>query len=431
MRVLVVGSGGREHAIVWALSRSASVTEIVCAPGNPGIAELADCSPEKAEDTKALVELARYRRPDLVVIGPEAPLAAGLADVLSEDFAVFGPRASGARLESSKSYAKGLMAAKAIPTAASASFRRPAEAIAYVRERGRPVVVKADGLAAGKGVTVCENAGQAEAAIDQAMVGLRFGEAGRTILVEDRLFGQELSLLAFCDGKTVLPLQPAQDYKRALDGDGGSNTGGMGSYSPVPICTPDVFDEAVQLVLEPIAQALAEQGETYVGVIYAGLMLTEGGLKVIEFNCRFGDPETQALLPRLKTDLGEVMAACVDGALAGESLDWSSEACVTVVAASRGYPDKKGFPTGLPVTGLGDVGSGEDVLVFHSGTARVEDRVVTAGGRVVSVSALGDDIAQARKKAYEGMNQISFPGMHYRTDIAARAAVSIMAGDSH
>lgn len=407
--------------MVWALGRRSSVDEILCAPGNPGIARVAECVPVNADNIDGLIELSGRRRPDLVVVGPEAPLAAGLADALGEDFAVFGPRSSGARLESSKTYAKKLMADAGIPTAGSRSFRRPDEAIRYVREREGPVVIKADGLAAGKGVTVCEDEEQAVAAIEQAMVGRRFGDAGATILVEDRLSGPELSVLAFCDGKTVLPMQPAQDFKRALDADRGLNTGGMGSYSPVPVCTPAVSEEAVQAVLEPIAAALAEQGESYVGVIYAGLMLTEQGLKVIEFNCRFGDPETQALLPRLETDLAGVMMAAVEGTLAGTALRWRPDACVTVVAASDGYPDRQSFATGFPISGLPGPPGG-DVLVFHSGTAMKGEQVVTAGGRVISVSALGPDIARARKKAYEQMDRISFQGMHYRSDIAASAA---------
>lgn len=422
-----MGGGGREHALVWALARSSSVGDIVCAPGNPGIAQLADCVNVKAADIEGQVDLARRQRPDLVVIGPEAPLAGGLSDALSPDFAVFGPSAGAARLESSKLYAKGLMAAKSIPTAACASFDRPADAMRYVLERDRPVVVKADGLAAGKGVTVCATSADATRAIQQAMVDMRFGEAGSTVLIEERLYGPELSILAFCDGKTVLPMQPAQDYKRVLDGDLGSNTGGMGSYSPVPACTPEVFDEAVTRVLEPVAEVLHERGETYVGVIYAGLILTGEGLKVIEFNCRFGDPETQALLPRLQTDLAQLMLACVERSLAGERLDWRPEACVSVVAASQGYPDQANFATGFAISGLAGPGEGdgegdEDVLIFHSGTALREHQVVTAGGRVVSISALGAGIAQARKKAYETMKGISFQGMHFRTDIAAAAA---------
>lgn len=421
MKVLVVGGGGREHALVSRLASNSSTSEILCAPGHPGIAESAECIPIGVDDIAGLVELASERRPDLVVVGPEAPLAAGLADALDQ-FAVFGPSAGGARLESSKSYAKDLMRSKGIPTANSVSFGDPGEAIHYVRKLDRPVVVKADGLAAGKGVTVCDSPEEAAEAIRQAMVGLRFGSAGNTVLIEERLFGPELSMLAFCDGRTVLPMQPAQDFKRALDGDRGPNTGGMGSYSPVPACTADVFDEAVGSVLEPIAEALRERGERYVGVIYAGLMLTEEGLKVIEFNCRFGDPETQALLPRLRSDLAEVMIASVEGSLGGASLEWSRQACVTVVASSGGYPDKPDFPTGFPIEGLTGSSPGDGVAVFHSGTALKDGRVVTAGGRVLSISALGPDIAQARKKAYEHMEQISFEGMHIRSDIAAEAS---------
>jgi phosphoribosylamine---glycine ligase len=424
VRVLVVGGGGREHALVWALRRSPLVHDVICAPGNPGIATIAECYPVAATDVAGQTELAVNSGADLVVVGPEAPLAAGLADALAEKgIAVFGPGASGARLEASKSFAKQLMARAGIATATSRAFERADEAIRYVNQLGGPAVVKADGLAAGKGVTVCEGPAQAQAAILEAMQQGRFGEAGRRVLIEERMEGQELSILALTDGKSVLAMPAAQDFKRAYDGDLGPNTGGMGSYSPVPICTRGLFDQAVGEVLEPAVAALAEMGVPYVGVVYAGLMATPEGLKVVEFNCRFGDPETQAILPRLTSDLAEAMTACTEGSLAGTSLDCTGRACVSVVAASAGYPEQDPLVTGLPIEGVSDAAQSEDVLFFHAGTAIKKGRLVTSGGRVLSVSALGDGIAEARARAYRALQGISFEGMRYRGDIAAKAAV--------
>ncbi|MDQ4148596.1 MAG: phosphoribosylamine--glycine ligase [Actinomycetota bacterium] len=422
MRALVVGGGGREHALVWALSRSAFVDELFCAPGNPGIAELAECHPTSATDIAGITGLARRISADLVVVGPEAPLAAGLADALADaGIRVFGPRASGARLESSKAFAKGLMASSGIPTAPARLFDRPSDAVRYVQAEARPLVIKADGLAAGKGVTVCDSADEAEAAIVEAMVERRFGNAGAKILIEDRLEGEELSILALCDGSTIVALPAAQDFKRAYDGDAGPNTGGMGSYSPVPSCTPDVYEQAMELILHPVAGELARLGEPYVGVIYAGLMLTEQGLAVVEFNCRFGDPELQAILPRLTSDFGEALLAATEGSLKGVEVTWSEESCVCVVAASAGYPEADPLPTGFEIQGVDEVGRREGVYVFHAGTALDDGRLVTAGGRVLSVSAVGDDLEDARSRAYDAVAGISFEGMRYRTDIAARA----------
>ncbi|MGH2809924.1 MAG: phosphoribosylamine--glycine ligase, partial [Actinomycetota bacterium] len=360
-----------------------------------------------------------------VVVGPEAPLVAGLADALEGKTKVFGPTAAGARLEGSKSFAKQLMAEKGIPTASARSFSDPVAAISYVHELGGRVAVKADGLAAGKGVTVCDDPAEAEAAIREAMIDGRFGEAGATVLVEERLHGPELSILAFCSGKTVLVMQAAQDFKPVSEGNKGPNTGGMGSYSPVPIASEKIRRQAVEEILEPIAAAVEERSGGYVGVIYAGLMLTAQGLKVIEFNCRFGDPETQALLPRLESDLAEVMMAAVDGDLAGAKLRWSEHSCVCVVAASKGYPQDPDMRTGLAISGLDTAAELKDVVVFHSGTGfspQSPDTVVTAGGRVLSVSGLGPGVEEARNNAYRALNMISFEGMHYRKDIAAGVA---------
>ncbi|MCW3034873.1 MAG: Phosphoribosylamine--glycine ligase [Actinobacteria bacterium] len=423
MRVLVVGGGGREHALVWSLSKSSFVADLLCAPGNPGIQELARCRPVAVDDLPAMVTMAAREFVDLVVVGPEAPLVGGLADALREaGIRVFGPGAAGARLEGSKGWAKSLMAAAGIPTAAAQSFDRADEAIAYARQllaAGAGVVVKADGLAAGKGVTVCDDDAQAAAAITDALDRRVFGAAGSRVLVEERLAGEELSVLAFCDGKTVLPMQAAQDFKRAHDGDLGPNTGGMGSHSPVPSCTPDVAGRITDQVLEPVAAALAAEGEPYVGVIYAGIMLTPDGPKVLEFNCRFGDPETQALLPRLASDLMEPILACTDGTLSGVRLDWRPDACVAVVAAAAGYP---GTPaTGAQISGLEGAEALTGLPVFQAGTRPGPDgSVVTSGGRVLAVAALGDAPWLARRRAYDGLAKVSFDGMWYRSDIGPR-----------
>jgi phosphoribosylamine--glycine ligase len=421
VKVLVVGGGGREHALAWALARSPSVTEVHAAPGNPGIGRVATCHPVGVGDIPGLVDLAGHLGADLVVIGPEAPLAAGLADALEQrGIVAFGPKKSGARLEASKTFAKQVMEFAQIPTADARTFESAKAAIAYVEELDCPVVVKADGLAAGKGVTVCDGPDDAKAAILEAMEQHRFGDAGNSVLIEERMEGPELSILAFCDGVTVLPLPAAQDFKRSLEGDQGPNTGGMGSYSPVPFATDGVVDQAMDQILNPVAAQLAQMGRHYVGVIYAGLMLTPAGLKVVEFNCRFGDPETQAILPRLESDLGELMTATTQGSLAGMKVACSDQACVSVVAASGGYPEADPLKTGFEITGL-DEAEALGVQVFHSGTAERDGKLVTSGGRVLSVSALGEDLASARKMAYRALEEVRFQAMRFRTDIAEQA----------
>lgn len=420
MKALVVGGGGREHALVWKLASSRYIDQVHCAPGNPGAAGQAELHEVPVTDTEAMVDLARRLGEVVVVVGPEAPLAAGMADALGDaGIRCFGPRQSAARLESSKRYAKQLMQEAGIPTAAARSFDDAGEATAYVRRAGRPVVVKADGLAAGKGVTVCRSAAEAEAAVADAMSRRRFGDAGSRVLVEERLEGPELSVLGLCDGGSVVALPAAQDFKRAFDGDGGPNTGGMGAYSPVPACTPEVSREVMERVFEPCVRALGARGERYIGVIYAGLMLTEQGLQVIEFNCRFGDPETQAILPRLEADLGELILAATEGSLAGVAAAGSPRACVSVVAASGGYPEQDPLQVGFEIRGLEDVDKLEDVTVFHAATRAESGRLVTSGGRVLAVSALGDDLEAARSAAYDALDRISFQGMRFRSDIAA------------
>jgi len=421
VKVLVVGGGGREHALAWALARSDGVERVYAAPGNVGIGSVATTVPIAATDVPALVAFVERERIDLTVIGPEAPLVAGLVDELQARGApAFGPTAAGARLEGSKAWARDLCARHGIPAPSYRTFDEAPAALAYLDSIGAPTVVKADGLAAGKGVTVAATREEAARAVEDALVRGRFGAAGGRVVIEEHLRGREVSALAITDGRTVLPLVLAQDFKRALDGDEGPNTGGMGAYSPVPFVDPDTEARLVKETLEATVAALAAEGVAYRGVLYAGLMLTEDGPKVLEFNCRFGDPEAQAVLPRLASDLAPVLLAAAGGGLEGIRLAWRPEACVTVVAASGGYPAD--HPTGLPIEGLDDAAALEHVLVFHSGTARRDDRVVTAGGRVLAVSALGGSLSAARERAYEALERISFDGMHVRTDIAKEAA---------
>jgi phosphoribosylamine--glycine ligase len=422
VKILVVGQGAREHALVWAFSRSPLVGQVLCAPGNPGIAELAERHSVAPSDFEGVVELARDVAVDLVVIGPEDPLVGGLADALrAEGIKTFGPGAKGARLEGSKAYAKKLMASKNIPTAMAREFSSAAEAIRYVSELASPVVVKADGLAAGKGVTVCDTIEIAERAILEAMEERRFGDSGEHVLIEEKMEGEEVSILAFCDGRDVAVMEPAQDFKRVFDGDRGPNTGGMGSYSPVPICPPELVDRVTDEVLEPIASALAEAAEPYIGVIYAGLMLTTDGVKVVEFNCRFGDPEIQSLVARMDFDLTEAILACVEGDVTQVKLAWTPQAAVTAVIASEGYPAD--YRTGLVIEGLEEAEDLTGLPVFHAGTkSGPSGEVLTDGGRVLAVTALGDDHGAARVLAYSAAEKITFPGKMMRSDIALRVS---------
>ena len=420
MRVLVIGSGGRESALVWALARSPSVAGVVAAPGNAGIARMADTIDVRSIDPGGALEAARRTRADLVVVGPEAPLVAGAADALrAEGFKVFGPDAAAARIEGSKSYAKELMDHAGVPTARWQSFDSVAKAVSYLDELGPPYVVKADGLAAGKGVVVTSEREEAVEAVRERIEGRVFGEAGSTVVIEEFLDGEEASLIAFVDGKNVAPCEVAQDYKCIFDNDEGPNTGGMGSYSPVPACPPELAESIVDVVIEPMVRATAATGRPFVGALYAGLALTSRGPRVVEFNARFGDPETQALLPRLRSDLGEVALAAATGDLAGTRLEWSSKACVSVVLASEGYPGR--YDWGFVIEGLDEVGAMEDVEVFHAGTTEREGQMLTAGGRVLAVSALGDGFGAARALAYDAASRINFDGKHVRKDVALRA----------
>jgi phosphoribosylamine--glycine ligase len=415
VRVLVVGAGGREHAILRALARSPQAPELLCAPGNPGIERDAELLPIAATDVPALVAAARERAVDLVVVGPEAPLVAGLVDALTDaGILAFGPTAAAARVEGSKAFAKELMAAAGVPTGRFATAGTVEEGLAAIGG-SYPAVLKYDGLAAGKGVVIAQDEGQARAALEDFLVRHRFGDG--EVLVEEHLTGEELSLLALCDGERAVPLAPAQDFKRIHDGDQGPNTGGMGSYSPVPGCGDPAELSAV--VHQPLVDELRRRGTPFHGVLYAGLMLTADGPRVIEYNARFGDPETQAVLPRLRGDLLDLLRrAAMPGGLEGATLRFGDDAAVTVVLASAGYPASASL--GDVISGLADVGDG--VEVTHAGTARREDgAIVTAGGRVLNVTALGADIAAARDAAYAAADLITFEGRQLRRDIALRA----------
>ncbi|MDK2823823.1 MAG: phosphoribosylamine---glycine ligase [Clostridia bacterium] len=418
MRVLVVGGGGREHALVWKISQSPRVKEIYCAPGNAGIGELARCINIPAENIDELVEFALKNKIDLTVVGPEVPLTLGIVDkFLANGLKVFGPTQRAAEIEGSKAFSKELMAKYQIPTAKYQVFTGVQQAKDFIKELGVPCVVKADGLAAGKGVMVCFTLEEALKAVDDILIENKFGKAGSKVVVEEFLEGQEVSMLAFTDGKTVIPMVSAQDHKRVFDNDQGPNTGGMGAYSPAPVYTTQIHETVEKDILRATIDAMGGEGRPFKGVLYAGLMLTENGPKVLEFNARFGDPETQVVLPRLKTDIVDIMEAVVAGELDKINVEWYEEAAVCVVMASGGYPE--GYEKGKVITGLEKVP--EDVLVFHAGTKKDKGQIVTNGGRVLGVTALGKDLQGAINKAYQGVEKIDFAGMHYRKDIGAKA----------
>ncbi len=421
MRVLLIGSGGREHALAWGLARSPGLEQLHAAPGNPGIADLAECHDVAVGDLAGLTELASGLAADLVVVGPEAPLVAGLGDRLSDaGIACFGPGADAARLEGSKAFAKEVMAAAGVPTAAFTLCDTVAAAQLAIAEADGNVVIKADGLAAGKGVFVCSSVEEAEAAVQACLVEGRFGGSGSRVLVEQRMEGPEVSMLALCDGEDVLPLAPARDYKRALDGDRGPNTGGMGCISPVPELDPALVDEVVATVHRPVIAEMRRRGTPFRGCLYAGLMLTPDGPRVLEFNARWGDPETQVLVPRLDGDLLDALHRSATGRLDGAELRVRPDACVSVVLAARGYPDAP--EAGARIDGLEAAAQVDGVTVFHAGTRERDGAVVVAGGRVLNVSAVASDLGVARERAYRAADLIHFDGMQRRSDIGEVAA---------
>jgi phosphoribosylamine--glycine ligase len=421
MRILVVGGGGREHALCWAMAGSPLCGKLYCAPGNAGIAREAECVSIAAENIPAIVEFARRERIDFVVVGPEAPLVLGLVDKLTEaGIKSFGPTAAAAALEGSKAFMKDLCAKYSIPTAAYGRFTDPAQAKAFIRQRGAPIVVKADGLAAGKGVIIAETAAEAETAVDSMLRGGQFGEAGEEVVIEEFLSGEEASFFALVDGETALPLASAQDHKRAFDGDRGPNTGGMGAYSPAPVVTEAVAAEVMRKIIEPTVAAMKAEGRPFKGVLYAGLMLTSAGPKLLEYNVRFGDPECQVLCMRLMSDLLPALIATHDGQLNHFHLRWQDKAALIVVMAAKGYPDS--YQRGSAIRGLERAGALADVMVFHAGTKGGPGGAVLAnGGRVLGVTATGATIAAAQARAYQAVDLIDWPQGFCRRDIGWRA----------
>lgn len=419
MNILILGSGGREHALLWKLAQSPEATKLYAVPGNPGMAELAECVAGSIEDNAAVVKFAQEKKIDLVVVGPEVPLMNGVVDALcAAGIKAFGPTKAAAELEGSKSFSKDIMKKYGIPTAKYEVFTDADAARAYIEKEGAPIVIKANGLAAGKGVIVAETKEQALDAVHEIMDDAAFGKAGSRVVIEAFMEGEEASLLAFTDGKTIRPMVSSQDHKRAYDGDKGPNTGGMGTYAPAPVMTKDMVEQATEKILKPMIAAMAKEGRPYQGCLYAGLMITEEGPKVVEFNARFGDPETQVVLPLLKGDLVKIMQACVDGTLDTAAVDWEDGAAVCVVMASGGYP--KSYKKGYAIDGLKKAES-LGTFVFHAGTVKKDGKVVTSGGRVLGVTARGGGIKEATEKAYKGVEAIRFTDEFHRKDIAHRA----------
>ena len=420
MKILVVGGGGREHTLVWKISQSPLVDKIYCAPGNPGIAQLAECVHIGADEITALREFAQAEEIDLTVVGPEVPLTMGIVDAFQAvGLEIFGPNKAAAQIEGSKGFSKDLMARYNIPTAAYRSFTDHTQAVAYISEQGAPIVVKADGLAAGKGVIVAMTEEQAIAAVDDIMLDQVFGDAGASVVIEEFMDGEEASFFAFTDGKNILPLASSQDHKRVNDNDEGPNTGGMGAYSPAPVVTDELYQVIVDTIVKPTVEGMAKDGCPYSGILYVGLMIKDGKPRVVEYNARFGDPEAQPLLMRMKSDIVPVLQACARGKLEHDSIEWHDKAAVCVVMASGGYP--AAYEKGLPISGLDDAAKIDDLMVFHAGTALKDGDIVNQGGRVLGVTGLGDSVRDAIDKAYVGVKVIHWDNVHYRNDIGARA----------
>lgn len=420
MKVLVIGGGGREHSLVWKIAQSPQVTKIFCAPGNPGISEIAECTAIEPEQINLLYEFAVKEKIDLTVVGPEAPLADGIVDKFSKhNLNVFGPDKNAAILETSKTFSKHLMRKHGIPTADFRNFDDYGHARKYVLSKGAPIVVKADGLSKGKGVFVCKTINDALQAIDSIMKDKVFGDAGDEVIIEELLFGEEISILAFTDGKTIIPMESSQDHKTIYDGDKGPNTGGMGAYSPVPLMTADLYHQVEKEILVPTVHAMNREERPYKGILYVGLMITSHGPRVLEYNVRFGDPEAQALLVRMKSDIVPIMLATVSGKLDTVDLEWHPQASVCIVITSGGYPGN--YIKGKEITGLDLLKNQKDIHVFHAGTKFENGKIVTNGGRVLNVVACGDGISEAQKKVYDAVSRISFEGAYYRNDIANKA----------
>jgi phosphoribosylamine--glycine ligase len=420
MKVLVVGGGGREHALVWKVAQSPKVSKVYCAPGNAGISEQATTVPIKANDLNGLIEFAIEEKIDLTVVGPEEPLTRGIVDLFeSKGLFIFGANKRAAEIEGSKAFAKEMMKKYHIPTAFFEIFEDQKQAINYIRTKGAPIVVKADGLAAGKGVIVCKTVEEAIEAVSRIMVEKIFGEAGIRVVVEEYLVGEEASYIAFTDGKAILPMASSQDHKPIFDGDQDPNTGGMGAYSPAPVVTDEVNERIIEKILRPIIYGMGGEDRPYKGVLYAGLMIHNGEPKVLEFNARFGDPETQPVLMRMKGDIVPILEACMKGTLSQCKIEWDNRASICVVMSSKGYPGD--YQKGKVIKGLREVSQMEGVFVFHAGTAFKDGQMITNGGRVLGVTGLGEDIPRAIEKTYQAVKKISWEGVHYRTDVGKKA----------
>jgi len=420
MKVLVVGGGGREHALVWKIVQSPEVTKVYCAPGNAGISEQATTIPIKANDLNGLLEFALKEKIDLTVVGPEDPLTKGIVDLFeSKGLFIFGASRKAAEIEGSKAFAKEMMKKYHIPTAFYEIFDNRDDAVKYIRKQGAPIVVKADGLAAGKGVIVCKTVEEAFQSVDKIMKEKIFGEAGNRVVIEEYLVGEEASYIAFTDGKAILPLASSQDHKPIFEDDQGPNTGGMGAYSPAPVVTEEVHERIIEKILRPIIYGMGEEGRPYKGVLYAGLMILDGHPKALEFNARFGDPETQPVLMRMKGDIIPILEACMKGTLSHHRIEWDNRASLCVVMDSKGYPGD--YEKGKLIEGLKEVSRMEGVFVFHAGTALKDGHIITNGGRVLGVTGLGEDISRAIERTYRAVKKISWDGVHYRTDIGQKA----------